>query len=156
MSIWKKIQSFTDKITGKSALVQLQIDGNSMKAPFVVRVTVSVSDSPITIRKVAVRLKSEETIIARNVNLHNPMVSHGKRRDVKQQEILFQSESNLSIESLSLEANQNYEFEGEFVLSKEAMPTYKGRNATHQWYVQAYIDTLGSNPSSEWVQFTVV
>jgi len=146
MSLLNKIKSVTNSITGGSAKVALEITSlPSRTQPFSVRVSAMVANQNLQIKRVYVRLKGEESIIARHVDRR-----YGYS-DVNQSEILYEQDFDIAGEQTLL-AGHSYTWEGQVDASDmETRATYLGRNARHEWSVLAGLDAPGNDPDSDWV-----
>ncbi|MBI5935528.1 MAG: hypothetical protein HY867_17640 [Chloroflexi bacterium] len=55
----------------------------------------------------------------------------------------------------TLNAKGEYEWEGQVEFPKDVLPTYHGRNATHEIRILAGLDTKGNDPDSGWIVLPV-
>jgi len=55
-----------------------------------------------------------------------------------------------------LAAGESRVFQGEFTIPGDALPTYRGRNATHLWQVRGRVEMVGNDPDSGWLPLKII
>ena len=107
-----------------------------------------VADQALQVNRVYVQLNGHETVVVHNVR-------HEKfTRDETEYSNTFDQEFNIAAEQ-TLNAKGEYEWEGQVEFPKNVLPTYRGRNATHELRILAGLDTKGNDPDSGWIVLAV-
>lgn len=152
MGFWDKVKSVGNMITGNSAKVYLEFVEPTLEGPFKVIVRAQVSDADININNVYLRIRSEEYVCAPDVDLVREADGDIERyhENVEHTETTYETEMIIG-GAEELEGNQEYTWEAEIELPPNAMPTYLGRNAKHEWFFYAGLDMRGNDPDSNWV-----
>jgi len=153
MGFWDKVKSVTNMVTGNSAKVYLEFVEPKLDEPFKVLIHAQVKDADISINNVYLRMRAVESVQAPDVDLVREAdgdVEH-YHETVHHSEETYESEMIVS-GAEELEANETYTWEAEVQLPPNALPTYLGRNAKHEWMFYAGLDMRGNDPDSDWVE----
>ena len=148
MGLMSKLKNAVNSITGGSARVSVTAESPTRDAPFKVKVKAVVADQPLQVNRVYVQLNGHETVVVHNVH-HDNFV-----RDETEYCNTFDQEFNIA-QAQTLNAKQEYEWEGQVEFPKNIPPTYRGRNATHELRILAGLDTKGNDPDSGWIVLAV-
>jgi len=153
MGLWDKIKQAKNFVTGGGADVSITFEsmevpvGGSMK----IKVTALVKDAPLKMDKAYVKIRARETVQAKDRDHNN---GRSTTETVRNSVDTWKHEMPIS-GGQQLEANQSYEWEAEIQIPNGNNPTYRGRNAWHEYEVFAGLDVPGNDPDSGWQQITV-
>lgn len=148
MGFMDKLKNAVNSITGGGAKVTITADNPSREGPFKVKVKAVVADQELKINRAYVQLNGWETVTVHNVRHKN------FTRDETETSNTFDQEFNIAAEQ-TLNAKQEYEWEAQVEFPKNVLPTYHGRNATHELRILAGLDTKGNDPDSGWIVLAV-
>ena len=157
MSLLSKLKSMKNLVTGGGAQVHLEfLDEPTRDEPFRVKVTAHIEDADIKIGKVYLQLRGLESVQAMDTDVERDEDGNMEvdREVVSKSETTYDRVINVAGPE-ELEANGQYEWEAEVQLPPNALPTYIGRNARHEWALFAGLDKSGNDPDSGWVEFDV-
>lgn len=150
MALFGKLKQAVSAVTGGGAKVFLTLVGQpSRQQPFHVQVKALVGDADLKVARVYVKVEGVETTVVRNVNVGNNM-----NRDVSGTETTWQQEYNIAPAQV-LTGKQEYTWEGDIQIPSTVLPTYRGRNAQHEWRIQAGLDVAGNDPNSSWTAIEI-
>lgn len=143
-----------NKVTGGGAKVTITPDNPSLREKFRVTVKAVISDNDLSIQNVYILIRSIEK--ARVKNVHFPATSSHSAvtKDVTGEEEISQAKY-LIADAKTLMAGQEYTWEYELQLPAGALPTFTGRNISHEWEIMAGLDAPGNDPDSGWWKFEV-
>lgn len=152
MGFWDKVKSVTNMVTGNSAKVYLEFVEPSLEEPFKVLIHAQVKDADISINNVYLRIRGVEHVIAPDVDMVREADGSVERyhENVEHSEETYETEMIVA-GAEELEGNETYTWEAEVQLPPNALPTYLGRNAKHEWFFYAGLDMRGNDPDSNWV-----
>ena len=158
MSFFSKIKNF---VTGGGAKVSLDVVGKAERgSALLVRVTADVGDADLDIDHAKVKIIASEKVSIPNVEVANKVANETDEDDptdkktVRHSERTFDRDKNLTT-ATTLNANETYTWEAEIDIPSDALPTFRGRNAKHEWSVMAFLAVRGNDPDSGWVEFDV-
>ncbi len=169
MGIWDSVRSTVDKVTGGSANLTLDTDGQVVRPEQTVNVRIVVKNglSTLEARAILLEIESIETInLPRHANLANIVedvleagnkrTSHGTKPHATQNsDKVFSATINVS-PALTFAVGEERKFQGTFRLPANVQPTYEGKYATHSWRMRARLDVFGTDPSTPWYAFRVI
>lgn len=147
MGLWDKVKSAKNFITGGGATVTLQVGQAQLGAPIPVLVQASVADAPLSVARVYIIARAEESIRMTVRDRDDP----GDRDRVSENNDTFRQEFPIT-GPLQLEANSQHEWQGQIQLPESCQPTYVGHHANHTWKFQAGLDVKGNDPDSGWIE----
>lgn len=145
-NIYKSIQN---KLTGKSALISVELYKPIFGLPFKVTVEVEVKEQDIKCKKIILKIKGVEKVAIPGI-LTRDAFGKAQKKTEKRSHVTFETEYIVA-KSPYLEANSHYAWEYEVNLPDKVQPEYSGKYAKHQYQIQAEILTFGVNPSTEWI-----
>ena len=153
MGFLDKLKSIGRGITGGGASVQLRVGGQAaLGHPIPVQVTATVEGAAIKAAKIYVAARAVETI---DCVVRDRDSAGGNDRDrVHVTENTYSQEFVIN-GPVELAANSQHEWRGEIVLPTSAPPSYRGKNAKHEWSLLAAIDVTGNDPDSGWIEIQV-
>ncbi len=148
MALFSKIKQAVQSVTGGGAKVFLTIaTPPSRQQPFHVQVKALVADSDIKPARVYVAVESVETAKV-------SAFVENRNQEFTGTATIFQSSFNIA-GAQDLKAKQEYSWEGDVQLPPNVLPTYRGRNAQHEWRIKAGLDLPGNDPDSGWVPIEI-
>ena len=153
MGLWDKIKQAKNFVTGGGADVSMNFDSAEVKLgeSFKVTVTAVVKDTPLKMDKAYLKIRARETVEAKDRDHHN-----GKSTTENVRNSVNTWTHEMSITGAEqLEANESYTWEASVEIPASNNPTYRGRNAWHEYEVFAGLDVPGNDPDSGWKQITV-
>jgi hypothetical protein len=151
MGFLDKLKSIGRGITGGGASVQLRVGQAALGAPIPVVVTAHIEGAAIKASKIYVAVRAVETVDL----VHRDRDGGGNDRDrVHQTEVTFSQEFVIH-GPVELPPNSQHEWRGEVMLPTGAPPSYRGKNARHEWSVLAALDVSGNDPDSGWTEIQV-
>ena len=141
-------------MTGGGATVNVRTGSLEVKLgePFTVIVSASIKDADLRMSRVYVKLRSVEKVEAMDRDRKEQGGSTTER--VRERTETWKHEVTAATAD-ELKANENYEWPVEIIIPNNLNPTYRGRNAFHEYEVYAALDVSGNDPDSNWQQFTV-
>ena len=146
MALFSKIKQAVQSVTGGGAKVFLTlVTSPSRQQPFHVQVKALVADSDIKPARVYVAVEGVETV---NVSAY----VENRNQTFSSTATTFQSDF-LIAGAQELKAKQEYTWEGDVQIPQNVLPTYRGRNAQHEWRIKAGLDLPGNDPDSGWTGF---
>lgn len=157
MGFLDKLKSVRNMVTGGGATVTLEVEEPSRTQPFRVHIKAVVADSDINPKRVYLKIRSVERVRVINVPVPIEKMVDGERRIVgtengeyTQETTLFSGEFDVA-GGATLPANSEHQWNIEVSLPDQAIQTYLGENASHEWEFFAGLDTFGNDPDSGWV-----
>ena len=148
MALFSKIKQAVQSVTGGGAKVSLMITTPpSRQQPFHVQVKAVVADSDIKPARVYVTVESVETATV-SASVEN------RQQQFSNDATIFQTSFNIA-GAQELTAKQEYTWEGDVQLPASVLPTYRGRNARHEWRIKAGLDLPGNDPDSGWTAIEI-
>ncbi len=159
MGLFDKLKQAKNFITGGAAEVSVSFEEeyNDGNKPIKVHIHCQVKDADCKVRKVYIKVKATEEVIARDIDIARDEGGNitRYREDVRNVIETYNSGEQMITGELSLEANQTYDWTADIELPSECNGTYHGQNARHEWEVFAGLDMAGNDPDSGWVPFYV-
>ncbi len=152
MGFFDKVKAAANKLTGGGAKVTVSVEGSEVKGPIKVHVNAEIKDAPIDIKKVYLWVKSEERIDIPKNDLPREM-RESANFGVKLSNEKFLKKEFVVADAQTLEGKQTYNWTYDLQLSGDLTPTYKGRNAHHDWMFYVGLDAKGNDPDSGWQSF---
>lgn len=156
MGFLNSLRSVSNFITGGGAVVTLTTEGDSVRQPLRVTVKAVVKEASIKVNRVYLQVRGEEEVVVDDVPLAKEVEQNGERLVRVEKENLRRVVETWSHEfdvagTQTLAANSEHEWVQEVNLPANALPSYHGRKASHQWKLYAGLDTRGNDPDSGWV-----
>ncbi|PID88090.1 MAG: hypothetical protein CSB06_01210 [Bacteroidia bacterium] len=154
MNIFKKIKKTFARLTDSGLSVTLELNSADLTAPINALITVETGKKSIHIKKIFLRIKSEEKISIPKEKLPVRM-----RRKMKQKFLeintpqFTEKEFVVSQEEQKLEASQVYTWPAEIHINQEDLSSYNGIYAKHLWLLTAGLDTGKKDIQSDWENF---
>ena len=152
MGFLKKLKGAVSKLTGGGAKVTVFVNGNDIKETLNITINAEVKDNPLEVKKVYLWLKSVEKIdIPKNSLPQNMRETANFGLTLSNDR--FPKKEFIVTEVQKLEAKQTYTWNIDIKLDDEAIPSYKGHFANHEWLFYAGLDVKGNDPDSGWQKF---
>jgi len=153
MGLWDKIKQAKNFVTGGGADVSIMFEQSEVKLgePFKVKVSAVVKDANLKMAKAYIKIRGRETVEAKDRDYEN---GRTKTENVRNHADTWKHEIPIG-QAAELEANGSYDWEAELTIPASNNPTYRGRNAWHEYEVFAGLDVPGNDPDSGWQQITV-
>ncbi|MBI1208388.1 MAG: hypothetical protein GC191_14020 [Azospirillum sp.] len=149
MSFFKNLKNM---VTGGGAELTVSIEEPALEQPFSVHVEAKIGDADCKVKQVYLRLWGEERVEVPNVEVAR---RNGNELVVTREAVRAATTTvDLTIELApagTLQANQTYSWDTEVQVPADALPTYYGRLACHEWRIQAGLDMRGNDPDSGWL-----
>ena len=155
MGFLKKLKGAVSKLTGGGAKVTVFVNGNDIKETLNISINAEVKDNSLEVKKVYLWIKSVEKIdIPKNSLPQNlrEIANFGLTLSNDR----FPKKEFIVTEAQKLEAKKTYTWNIDIKLDDEAIPSYKGHFANHEWLFYAGIDVKGNDPDSGWQKFDLV
>ncbi len=155
MGFLKKLKGAVSKLTGGGAKVTVFVNGNDIKENLNITINAEVKDNPLEVKKVYLWLKSVEKIdIPKNSLPQNMRETANFGLTLSNDR--FPKKEFIVTEVQKLEAKQTYTWNIDIKLDDEAIPSYKGHFANHEWLFYAGLDVKGNDPDSGWQKFDLI
>lgn len=151
MGLFSKL---VNKITGGGARVTVMPENPTLSGKFKVTVKAVISDNDLNVNNVYLKIRSIEKARVKNVYFPATSVHPATTKDITGEEEIFKAEYLID-NAKTLMAGQEYTWEYELELPSGALPTFTGRNISHEWEMLAGLDVPGNNPDSGWQKFEV-
>jgi hypothetical protein len=148
MGFFDKVKAAKNFVTGGGAEVQVQVGQAGLGVPIQVMVSAQVGGSPLSVNQIYIKVRGEEQVQMTVRDRDTP----GDRDRINERVETFEQVFPIT-GPLQLEANSQHQWQGQFQLPPDALPTYMGRNARHTWSVLAALDVRGNDPDSGWTDF---
>jgi hypothetical protein len=144
--------SLKNLVTGGGVKVSLEAINPARGQPFTVRVSAEVGEADCAINKVYLHLRGSEKVEVPDVEIaeKNGDKIEVHKRAISREENTFHTELTLAPASV-LAAGQTYHWETQVNLPADALPSFTGKHAKHEWYLLAGLDMRGNDPDSGWV-----
>jgi len=148
MGFFSKMKNF---VTGGGAEVTIEAIEPALGGPFQVKIHAAVEDTDIEIKEVYLKVASLETVIIKDVEI-------AKIIDEKMETVQEDIENTTTVHDQKIEvageqtlkANKEYDWETTVTLPDNALPSFIGITAKHEWKLLAGLDTSGNDPDSGW------
>jgi hypothetical protein len=144
--------NLVNKVTGGGAKVTIMPEGPSLTGKFKVSIKAIIGDNDIKISNVYINVRSIEKARVRNVHFPASGSQSSVTKDVTGEEEITKAEYIVA-EAQTLTAGQEYSWTYEMQLPSGALPTFIGRNVSHEWEMLAGLDAPGNDPDSGWWKF---
>ena len=155
MGFLKKLKGAVSKLTGGGAKITVFVNGNDIKENLNITINAEVKDNPLEVKKVYLWLKSVEKIdIPKNSLPQNMRETANFGLTLSNDR--FPKKEFIVTEVQKLEAKQTYTWNIDIKLDDEAIPSYKGHFANHEWLFYAGLDVKGNDPDSGWQKFDLI
>jgi len=157
MGLMDKLKSVARSITGGGAKVLLEATNPTKGAPFTVQVQAKVADADLKIDNVYVKVKGLETV---TVEVPKPKpqgstttISSGTEK-VSREAATYDKEIVIAGPQ-TLNAQQDYTWQGTVEIPANVLNTYNGVNAKHEWKLLAGLSAPGNDPDSGWITIEI-
>jgi len=149
MGFFSKIKNF---VTGGGAEVTIEAIEPALGGPFQVKIHAAVEDADIEIKELYLKVASLETVIIKNVEIAKIIDEKMEtvREDIENTTTVHDQKIEVTGEQ-TLKANEEYDWETTVTLPENALPSFIGITAKHEWKILAGLDTSGNDPDSGWV-----
>ena len=153
MGLWDKIKQAKNFVTGCGADVSIAFESTTIALgePLKMKVIVAVKDAALNMDKAYIKVRSREIVKVTDRDYNNGRTT---RENIKKKVNTWEQETPIA-PAQELEANKSYEWDAEISIPDGNYPTYRGRNAWHEYEVFAGLDVPGNDPDSGWQPFTV-
>ena len=153
MGFFKGLVNF---VSGGGAEVGLEAGDAVRGQAMPVKVTATIADSDVEVRKVYVRLRATEEIDIPDVTVMDESGrDKGKtRRGLERREQTHDQEIQVAGPQ-TLKAGESYTFEAEVPVPLGVPPSFAGRYCRHEWRITAGLDKPGNDPDSGWTLLEV-
>ena len=154
MGLFSNLKNF---VTGGGAEVSLEVLNQAKRGSAVtLRVKAVIGPADIEIEHVSVKIMGEESVKVPNVSVAKTVneIVQTEKKTVEHSENTFQMKSELASD-MTLKASQTYSWEEKINLPEDALPTFIGKNAKHQWQAMASLVMRGNDPDTGWLDFEV-
>ena len=177
MGIWESARSTVSKVTGTSAKVRVDWEGDVVTPGQSVPVTVVVDNdtAPLEIREVLLELRAVEQINApRDADTSSILLdafveaadstarSNQKYPPPRRPPISNYRKTSCTFrqvirvgQATSLEPNKSRQYEGRITFPRNVEPSFSGKYCQHRWELRGRVDVFGRDPSSRWTTFRV-
>ena len=146
MSIFKKVKSLKNLITGGAAKVKLDASQITFGSPFELVTSVLVDDADLKIDRAYIIIEGQEQVSVRNNTEGGSSTANT---------ITTRLEVHVA-DSQTLTAGKSYEWTTTIQLPANAQPVYYGRNCQHAYVARVFLDCPGNDPDSGWIKLPVV
>ena len=156
MSLWKKVKSVKNMVTGGAAELDLEITSEPLLGErFTVLVTAQIKQAELNAKAVYLKIRSTERIYAKGVEIE---YEEGEREVeetiVEKNTVTFQDTLTIDI-SEPLKEGQVCEWEFEVSLPSDLNGTYDGTHAWHDYDMLAGLDAPGNDSDTKWLRFEI-
>lgn len=156
MGLMDKLKAMKNAITGGGATVRLEAGSAVRGTPLDVRVIAVVGDAALNIENVYVNVEGIETTeMEVEIETKDEKQTIGKSIEKKMKEVSTYHQEVVLAGAQTLNAGQEYRWEGTIRLPASALVTYKGVNAKHEWRLIGALGVTGNDPDSGWVTIDV-
>ena len=156
MSLWKKVKSVKNMVTGGAAELDIEITSEPLLGQhFTVLVTAVVKQDSLNAKAVYLKIRGSERIHAEGVEIeYEDGEQEVERTVVNKTTITFEDTLSIAINE-TLSEGQTYEWEFEVLMSDELNGTYNGTHAWHNYQMLAGLDAPGNDPDTNWLEFEI-
>jgi hypothetical protein len=156
MGFLHHVKSAADSVNGNGVKVSIQASHPSRQTPFSVRVRAAMGEKSLKIKRVYIKIEGQEMVVAKGVEVAKRCGNKVKvaYEDLERVESTFAQEVTIAGAQI-LQANGTYQWEAEYRLPPDAIPSYRGRNARHEWRIQAGLDVAGNSQDSGWMSLEI-
>lgn len=149
MGFFDKLKKF---VTGGGAKVSVEAVEPARGGPFPVRIHAAVADQDLAIGGVYLKIASLETVVVKDVEIARQVGEKLEtvREDIEKTTTVHDQKIAVAGPT-TLKANEEYDWETPVTLPGDALPTYLGITARHEWKILAGLDVPGNDPDSGWV-----
>ncbi|MCX4025831.1 hypothetical protein H0A36_21760 [Endozoicomonas sp. SM1973] len=153
MSVFGKLKSAINMVTGGAAEVSAEYEEPKISEPFNVIIRATTKSEQVKIDKVYLKIRGIEEV---EVNVTYTETDHiGETRSVTDCEhrshITYEDEYIVS-EKQILAADTEHEWVQAVSFPEGCRPCYCGHNAIHRYEIFAGLDCFGNDPDSGWIQ----
>jgi len=149
MGFFDKLKNY---VTGGGAKVTVEAVEPSRGGPFQVKIHAAVGETEVPIQEVYLKVVSLETVVIKDVEIARQV--EDKMETVRQdiEKTTTAHDQKIEVEGPQvLQANQEYDWETTVTLPENALPSFYGITAKHEWKILAGLSTSGNDPDSGWV-----
>ena len=149
MGFFSNLKNF---VTGGGAKVTIEVIEPALGGPFQVKIHAEVEDADIEIKEVYLKVASLETVIIKDVEIAKMIDEKMEtvREDIENTTTVHDQKIEVAGEQ-TLKANEEYDWETTVTLPENALPSFIGITAKHEWKLMAGLDTSGNDPDSGWI-----
>jgi hypothetical protein len=149
MGLFNKLKKF---VTGGGARVSVEAVEPARGGPFQVRIHAAVADANLPIGGVYLKIASLETVVVKDVEIARRVGEKLEtvREDIEKTTTVHDQKIEVAGQQ-TLTANEEYDWETTVTLPGDALPTYLGMTARHEWKILAGLSVPGNDPDSGWV-----
>ena len=144
MSFMDKLKSAVNTLTGGGAKVSVIPENPTREGAFKVKVKAVIGEQDLSVNRVYIQLNGFEQVVVHNV-------AHEKYTSDERETANTYDHEIVVAEAQTLKAKQEYEWSCTVEFPRDVLPTYHGRNATHELRILAGLDTKGNDPDSGWM-----
>ena len=149
MGFFNKLKNY---VTGSSAKVTAEAVEPSFGGPFQVKIHAAVGETEVQIQEVYLKVVSLETVVIKDVEIARQVEDRMEtvREDIEKTTVAH--DEKIVVEGPQvLQANQEYDWEATVNLPENALPSFYGITARHEWKIMAGLSTSGNDPDSGWI-----
>ena len=156
MGLLDGLKKFGNMLTGGGAKVTLEIINPTLTGEFLGKIKAVISDADLKIAKVYLKVAGVEKVIIKNVSFPNSSgststsLTSATKKDLEESAFTYQNEIKVT-DAITLTAKQEYNWDVKIQLPANALPTFQGINAKHEWQFLAGLDSSGNDPDSGWI-----
>lgn len=156
MSLWKKVKSVKNMVTGGAAELDLEIISEPILGQhFTVLVKAVVKQDSLNAKAVYLKIRGNERIHAEGVEIeYEDGEREVERTVVNKNTVTFQETITINLDQ-PLSSDQSYEWEFDVFMSDELNGTYNGTHAWHNYQMLAGLDAPGNDPDTNWLDFEI-
>ena len=149
MGFFNKLKNY---VTGGAAKVTVEAVEPFRGGPFRVKIHAAVEDSEIPIEQVYLKIVSLETVVIKDVEIARQVEEKMEtvRQDIEKTTTSHDQRIEVAGQQV-LQANQEYDWETTVTLPDNALPSFYGITAKHEWKILAGLSTSGNDPDSGWI-----
>ena len=150
MGFFDKVKNY---VTGGAAKVTVEAVEPALGGPFRVKIHAAVEETEIPIKEVYLKIVSMETVVIKDVEIAQQVEDKMEtvRQDIENTTTAHDQKIEVAGEQV-LQANQEYDWETTVTLPENALPSFYGITAQHEWKILAGLSTSGNDPDSGWVE----
>ncbi|MFH1038865.1 MAG: hypothetical protein V1789_09400 [PVC group bacterium] len=149
MGFLSKLKNF---VTGGGAKVSVEAIEPARGGPFKVRIHAAVAETDIPIEGVYLKIASLETVVVKDVEIARQVGEKVEkaRQDIEKTTAIHDQKIEVA-GAQTLKAKEEYDWETTVILPENALPTFIGVTAKHEWKILAGLAVSGNDPDSGWI-----
>ncbi|MBM3463676.1 MAG: hypothetical protein FJX76_16380 [Armatimonadetes bacterium] len=154
MGIMDNLKSIANYFTGGGAEISMEVPRAARAGePLPVVVHATIGDVSVRASRIFVAVRAVETIDAHYT--HGILENRpGSKSPVHVTTTMYSHDFPV-LGAIELPAGSTHTWYVDVVLPPDAVPTYLGKHARHEWMVSAVIDVAGTDPQSQWTPIFV-